>query len=288
MLQFTEMDLHVILGNNEKRSSNLSSLPDKDQLMQALSKFNSLPLPANVVDKLPISASLNGNNVNQLPLSGKARENTASPSTRDLLAALSTTSAGAASDAVDIQSQRSSQGSDSERSKSVCVGHDTPINFQKGLLEPSSAGGEKSSTSYQSPEDPDSNIQETHPNLPLQLFTSPAEDARTPPVGRKYFSSESSNPSAGRSPSSSPPVVQKLFPVQDSRGSPKAGENRNVKETRTNGCITSFQLFGGLITGSDSYSIQSSPYQTGYTSSSGSDHSPSSLNSDAQVFALIF
>nr|GMD03765.1 squamosa promoter-binding-like protein 14 [Ipomoea batatas] len=279
-------------GNNEKRSTNLSSLPDKDQLMQALSKINSLPLPANVVDKLPISGSLNGTNANQLPSSCKARENTASPSTRDLLTALSAASAGAASDAVDVQSQRSSQGSDSERSKSACVGHDTRINFQnRPPLELSSVGGEKSSTSYQSHEDLDSNIQETHHNLPLRLFTSPAEDVstHTPPVGRKYFSSESSNPSAGRSPSSSPPVVQKLFPVQDSRGSTNPDrifasreENRNVKETKTNGCITSFQLFGGLITGADSYSIQSSPYQTGYTSSSGSDHSPSSLNSDAQ------
>ncbi|CAH9145294.1 unnamed protein product [Cuscuta epithymum] len=281
-------------GNIENRSTNFPSLAtDKDQLIQALNKVNSLPLPTNVANKLPIPGSINGTNTNQFPSQCKAIESTPSPSTRDLLAALSAASgAAAASDVVDVHSQRSSHTSDSDRSKSACIGYDSHINLQRRPpLEISSTGGEKSSTSFQSQEDLESNIQETHPMLPLQLFTSPIEEdfPHTPPVGGKCLSSESSNPSAGRSPSSSPPVVQKLLPVQDSRVSRKPEktfscleENRNIKEAKTNGSIMPFQLFGGLITGADSYSIQSSPHRTGYTSSSGSDHSPYSLNSRTQ------
>ncbi|CBI40788.3 unnamed protein product, partial [Vitis vinifera] len=176
-------------GNNEVKSANNSSVPDRDQLIQILSKLNSLPLPADFAAKLPISGSLNRNTPGQSSSEHQNRLNgkTSSPSTMDLLAVLSATLAASAPDALAFLSQRSSQSSDSEK------------------------------TNYQSPME-DSDCQ--------------------------YFSSDSSNPMEERSPSSSPPVVQKL--------------------------------------GADNGAVQSFPYQAGYTSSSGSDHSPSSLNSDAQ------
>lgn len=74
-----------------------------------------------------------------------------------------------------------------------------------------------------------------------------------------------------RSPSSSSPVVQKLFPTKAFKGSSGNG-----------GAAVSLELFGGSNVGADNISIQSSPYRAGCTSS-GSDQSPSSSNSDPQV-----
>ncbi|KAL5565190.1 hypothetical protein UlMin_028354 [Ulmus minor] len=87
----------------------------------------------------------------------------------------------------------------------------------------------------------------------------------------KIFSSDSSNPTEERSPSSSPPVMQTLFPIQT------MAEMVN----RIHGYNRPFDLFRGSNKGADVGSLQSVPYHAGYTSS-GSDHSPSSLSSDAQ------
>jgi len=53
------------------------------------------------------------------------------------------------------------------------------------------------------------------PPLPLQLFTNSDRNNSTQNGNtRKYFSSDSSNPIDERSPSSSPPLMHKLFPLQ--------------------------------------------------------------------------
>ncbi|KAA8514748.1 hypothetical protein F0562_017927 [Nyssa sinensis] len=281
-------------GNNDAKGVNFSSVPNKDQLIQILSKINSLPLPADFAAELCMSGSLNRNvpepvaSDNQKRLNGDAT----SPSTMDLLTVLSSTLAGSAPDALSNLSQRSSHSSDDEKTKFGCQDQDIRLNLQKGpTLDFPSAGGE-SSTSYQSPvEDSDCQVQETRANLPLQLFSSSPEDDSPPKLASawKYFSSDSSNPMEERLPSSSPPIVRKLFPMHASR---ETGQREkmsmngevcaNAEASRTHACSTSLKLSGGANRGADNGSSQSIPYQAGYTSSSGSDRSPSSLNSDAQ------
>lgn len=208
----------------------------------------------------------------------------ASQSTMDLLAALSATLAPSAPDAT--LSQRSSHSSDSGKTKL----NGSPSQ-KRSPQEFPSVGGDRSSTSYQSPmEDSDCQVQETRVNLPLQLFSSSPENDSPPKLAssRKYFSSDSSNPIEERSPSASPPVVQKLFPMQTMAETVKTEKisatreiNANIDSSRVNGCNMPFDLFRGSNKATEAGSIQSVP-QAGYTSS-GSDHSPSSLNSDVQV-----
>lgn len=216
-----------------------------------------------------------------------------SQSTMDLLAVLSSTLAPSSPDAQAILSQRSSHSSDSGKSKINCHDQASGPNLQKrSPQEFPSVGGDRSSTSYQSPmEDSDCQVQETRVNLPLQLFSSSPENDSPPKLSssRKYFSSDSSNPIEERSPSSSPPVVQKLFPMQTMAETVKSEKisasreiNAHVDSSRIHGCNMPFDLFRGSNKGNDAGSTQSVPNQAGYTSS-GSDQSPSSLNSDVQV-----
>ncbi|PIN08569.1 hypothetical protein CDL12_18858 [Handroanthus impetiginosus] len=276
-------------GNTKDRSGNLSTIPDKDQLLQILSKINSLPLPANLV------AKLNGSIPNLVPSENQNQKNgtASSPSTMDLLAVLSATPGAPSSDAVEFQSQPSTEESESEKSKSLCVDQVSCLKLHRGpMMGFPTAGGERSGASYQSPmEEVDCRLQETSPSLHLQLFSSSPEDnsSRKLPPGGNYLSSNSSNPPEERSPVSSPPLVQDLFPMQTSRQTMKADRLSNgereiacVKATTSNGCSTSLQLFGRSIQATEKGSIQSSSYQAGYASSTMSDHSPSSLNSDAQ------
>ncbi|XP_031270291.1 squamosa promoter-binding-like protein 14 [Pistacia vera] len=280
-------------GKTEDKSINCSSVPDRDQLIMILSKINSLPLPPDLAAKLPSIGNLNRKNPEQpsSDFQNRLNGNSSSPSTMDLLAVLSATLATSAPDALTILSQRRSHGSDSEKTKSTCLDQATPNFHKRTTLEFPSVRGERSSTSYQSPiEDLDCQIQETHANLPLQLFSSSPEDDSPPKLSSsmKYFSSDSSNPTEERSLSSSP-VVQKLFPLQSTTETVKSEKksvsreaNANVEVSRTCGSVMPLELFRGSNRGTDHSSFQSFPYQTGYTSSSGSDHSPSSLNSDAQ------
>lgn len=284
-------------GNIEDRSTTCPLLPNKDQLIQILNKINSLPLPVDLAAKLPVSGNLNrivpdkvvSENQNRLNGNGNPCS-----STMDLLAVLSAKPATPAPDARVTVSQRSSQGSDTDRTNSDCLDQGTFLNLHNGpgVKFPSVGGGERSSTSFHSPvEDSDCQVMDAPGNLPLQLFSSSPENDSPPKLAssRKYFSSDSSNPMEERSPSSSPPVVQRLFPTHASREMLKpetmstSGEvTANGKGSRSRGCIPSLELFGGSNPVADNGSIQSSPYRAGYTSSSGSDQSPSSLNSDPQ------
>ncbi|XP_022769462.1 squamosa promoter-binding-like protein 14 [Durio zibethinus] len=280
-------------GKNEDKSINYSSVTNRDQLIQILSKINSLHLPMDLAAKLPNVGVLNRKNQDQ-PLVGQQNQlnekKTSSPSTVDLLAALSATLTSSSSDAFAILSQRSSQNSDSEKTKSTCPDNvAAPRTRNRAPLEFTSVGGE-SSTSYQSPvEDSECQIQETRAHLPLQLFSSSPEDDSPPKLASsgKYFSSDSSNPMEERSPSSSP-IVQKLFPMHSTAEAVKYEKmqigrdtNINAEGSRTHVSILPLELFSGSKKETGHSSFQHFPSQAGYTSS-GSDHSPSSLNSDAQ------
>ncbi|KAK4428241.1 Squamosa promoter-binding-like protein 14 [Sesamum alatum] len=276
-------------GNAENRSAKVAPIPDKDQMIQILSKISSLPLPADLAARLKGSIPNLISSEKQNQMNGNA----SSPTTMDLLAILSATPGAPSSDAFEIQSQPSTEGSDSEKTKSLCVDQAASLNLQRGpMMEFPAVGGEKTSTSYDSPmEEIDFHVQETSPSLPLQLFTPSPEDYRAvkSPSYRNFLSSGSSNPLEERSPLSSPPVVHNLFPMQTSRETMKddhlsnsEGEITIVKETMSNECSTSLQLFRDSTLATENGSNHSSPYRAGYMSSSGSDHSPSSLNSDAR------
>ncbi|XP_065881441.1 squamosa promoter-binding-like protein 14 [Euphorbia lathyris] len=284
-------------GKNEEKNLHSSLVPNKDQLIQILSKINSLPLPMDLASALSSIGSLNKKNPEQqsAELLNRLRGASSSPSTSDLLAVLSATLAASAPDALAFLSQRSSQSSDSEKSKlSYPVQSNGPDLQKRPITDfPTVGGGERSSSCFRSlVEDSDCQIQESHPNLPLQLFSSSPESNSPPKLAssRKYFSSGSSNPSEGRSsPSSSPPVVHKLFPLESTAETVKSEKmstsrdaNINAEGSRTHGSMLPLELFRVSNGGADQSSYQNFPYQAGYTSSSGSDHSPSSQNSDAQ------
>lgn len=275
-------------GNAEDMTRSSSPLPNKDQLMQILNKINSLPMPVDLVSKLPVSGNLK--NIDQekpsSDIQNKVNRKTGS-STMDLLGVLSGTS-----DAPENLSQKRNHGIVVDKTNSSCRDQTMVLNPPNQPAAELHSGGERSSTSFQSRgEDSDCQVLDTPLNLQLQLFSSSPEDDSPPKLAssRKYFSSDSSNPMEDRSPSSSPPVVQRLFPTKASRGRMKpesmstSGEvTANVKASSVHGGTMSLELFGGPNAGTDNISIQSSPYRAGYTSSSGSDQSPSSLNSDPQ------
>ncbi|KAK9075194.1 hypothetical protein SSX86_003515 [Deinandra increscens subsp. villosa] len=261
-------------GNTEDISRTSSPLPNKDQLIQILNKINSLPIP-------PVPGNLTNVDQDRPSESQKVNRETGSP-TMDFLGVLS---------GPDPLSQKRNHGVEADKRKS---GYPDQTMVLKPVTEVLS-GGERSTTSFQSRgEDSDCQVLDTPVNLQLQLFSSSPENDSPPELAssRKYFSSDSSNPTEEHSPSSSPPVMQRFFPPKPSRVRSKpeslstSGEvTVNVKASgggHGGGTTMSLELFGGPNGGTDNFSIQSSPYRAGYTSSSGSDQSPSSLNSDPQ------
>ncbi|KAL3639851.1 SBP domain [Castilleja foliolosa] len=256
-------------GSTVDKSGKLSTMTpekEKDNLMQQLlSKINLLPLPGHLESTPPFPKTMSpivSNQARSEKSENQMSEKASAPSTMDLLAVLSATPSDA-----ETQSQPSNEPSDSEKTKSTAHIDQT--------------------TSYHFPmEETD-----TSPSLQLQLFSSSPEDSsvRRFPLGGNYVSSNSSNPSEERSSPVSSPLVHNLFPMRTSRETTKDARLSNSEEEIayakpgvSNGCSTSLQLFGGSIKVNENGSIQSSPHRAGYTSSSGSDHSPSSLNSDAQ------
>ncbi|XP_042418770.1 squamosa promoter-binding-like protein 15 isoform X1 [Zingiber officinale] len=132
-------------------------------------------------------------------------------------------------------------------------------------------------------------VQQTRQSLPLQLF-GPVEYDNPPELGSaiKYLSSESSNPLEERSPSSSPPVTKKLFPLHSTLEGTKYAqalecreENATVELSSINGGSAPLELFRVSEMQTENATAQRLPSRGGYKSS-GSDHSPSSSNSDAQ------
>ncbi|KAH7684387.1 SBP domain-containing protein [Dioscorea alata] len=221
------LSLLTILARLQGKSTDKvgSSAPDKDHLTQILSKINSLPAPnsssmANVPKGLDLNAAL----VSQLPASEQQNKpnshQSSTSSTMDLLTAFSTALANSSPDtSLGAVSQGSSNCSAVDNTSAGQLQPATGANLlAKPIQVPSSVGAARSSSTLQSSiEVSDRQEREVEPSLPLQLFSSSAEDDSPPKFGGasvKYLSSESSNPMDEQSPSSSPPIAQKLFPLQ--------------------------------------------------------------------------
>lgn len=282
-----------IQGTTDEISVNNMLVPDKEHIVKILSKMNSLTLPRDLAARLSTFKNLNGAVMGQTSSKHQDGSNRdmSSPSTMDLLQVFSATLGSTVPNALSALSQGSSQSSDSDRTKLKSPDLSTGAVMHRGTVDLASVGGERSSSSNQSPvEDSDCQIQETRPNLPLQLFSSsPEDDSPTKlATSRKHYSSDSSNPTEERSPLSSPPMVQKLFPmrtlkeaIESEKMSTSTEINGSIELTR-NVPTVPLELFRDSDKGPDCGLYQSSPYQTGYTSSSGSDLSPSSLTLDSQ------
>ncbi|XP_010477355.1 PREDICTED: squamosa promoter-binding-like protein 14 isoform X1 [Camelina sativa] len=282
------MDLMALLtalasaqGKNDVKPVTSPAVPDREQLLQILNKINALPLPMDLVSKLNNIGSLARKNLDQ-PMANPTNDmNGASPSTMDLLAVLSSTLGSSSPDALAILSQGGFGNKDSDKTKLSSYDHGVTTNVEKRTFGFSSGGGERSSSSNQSPsQDSDSRAQDTRSSLSLQLFTSSPEDESRPTVAssRKYYSSASSNPVEDRSPSSSP-VMQELFPLQTSPETMRSKNHNNSSPSRT-GCLP-LELFGASNRGTANPNFKGFGQQSGYASS-GSDYSSPSLNSDAQ------
>lgn len=280
-------------GKFGERSKTCSQLPQKDRLVHILDRINSLPLQADLAANLANAGNLCMSGLGQTSSNhhDKLNQNKSSPSTMDLLTVLSATLSASAPDAIAILSQKCGPSSDSEKSRTSVADKTTEHSLQtRQPLEFASIGAEKSSGSYQSPvEDSIGQVQETPINLPLQLFSSSPEDESPPkmPSSRKYISSDSSNPVEEMSPSSSPSLVQKQFALQGVTEGIKSDKiligrvtNAHKEASLSIECNISLDLFRGSNNRVQPSSAQSVPVQAGYTSS-GSDHSPASLNSDA-------
>ncbi|XP_010270607.1 PREDICTED: squamosa promoter-binding-like protein 14 [Nelumbo nucifera] len=286
--------LSRLQGNIVDKSANGPSTPDRERLIQILNKINALPFSGNSASRLPVPCSFDLN-VSQEASSdslNKTNGNTPVPSTTDLLAALSAALAAATPDAIALLSQRNSKSCDDDKSKLNSLDQAGGFHLQKKPISGCpSIGGERSNSTSQSPvETPDCQVHISRPNLPFQLFSSSPEGGSLPKLGssRRYFSSDSSNPLEERSPSSSP-IVQKLFPLHSEaeilkheRMSMSGEDNATIETSTTRGWTSPLELSKGPNGRLESGSAQNLQYQGGYTSSSGSDHSPSSSNSDAQ------
>ncbi|KAH9302679.1 hypothetical protein KI387_014262 [Taxus chinensis] len=134
-------------------------------------------------------------------------------------------------------------------------------------------------------------------SLPLQLFNSSDRNSIQNGVTRKYFSSDSSNPIEERSPSSSPPLVQKLFPLHSG---PETRENDSISVCKDDNLALDTSPSNDGCSPCNLPKVGRKPHQNfmsrllfqgsrspaqlaGYTSSSsGSDQSPASSNSDSR------
>ncbi|KAE9605245.1 putative transcription factor SBP family [Lupinus albus] len=275
-------------GKFEEISKISSQVPqDKDHLVQIL---NRLALPADLASKLLNVGNFNGNVQTSSYDHDKLNQSTA-PLTKNLLAGLSTTLSTSAPDATASLSQNCSQSTDSEKSRTSAEQIvETNLQTRQPLLEFTSVGGERSSGSSQSPVE-DSDCPEVRVNLPLQLFSRSPEDECLPKMvsSQKYVSSDSSNPVEERSLSSSPPIVEMQFNLKSvTRGlNPESFSIRreidaNKEAMQSLSCNISLHLSNRSNSRIQPGSLQSVPFQPPGYASSGSDHSPPSLNSDAQ------
>lgn len=258
---------------------------------------------ADSSSRLPVSEGFDLN-VSEAPQQGsfehspRGSENPTAPSTRNLLAVVSAALTASAPEAIASLSQGSSDSSGNDKAKVQCAEPATDVNSRSKPVQTFPlAGVVRTNCISQSPiEVPEQPVHEARPSLPLQLF-GPAEGDSAPKMGSliKYLSSESSNPVEKRSPSSSPPVTQKLFPLHSAEESMKHARMSNCKEdnatvelSTSHGWNAPLELFKESQRRVENGAVRKHPYQAGYTSSSGSDHSPSSSNSDAQVTGLSY
>lgn len=282
-------------GNNAGKITNgaPAPLPDRDRLIQILSKLNPSAGATNPPN-FPVSGGFDLNVSQQVPSEhlSKINGNASAPSTMDLLAVLSA-AVGASSPDTLANLSRSSHSSNDDKTKTNGSDQPAGCNYQKKPISGYQPFGmERSCTTFHSPvEVSDGQAHEVHPSLPLQLFTSSLEEDCPSKMdsARKYLSSDSSNPMEERSPSSSPPVVHKLFPLRNASENMKheslstSGEdNATAEVSTTRGWNPPMEFFKESSSRARNSVVQNSSYQVGYASSSGSDHSPSSSKCDSQ------
>ncbi|XP_074564842.1 squamosa promoter-binding-like protein 15 [Curcuma longa] len=262
--------LSPLKGNYHDKPSGISPPPDSDRLVQLISK-----LSASISGDPSERATPGGFDLNtcqDAPLGSLEKS---------IKAVLSAALAASITPVPASLSQGSSKSSGNPKAivqnadPSLHANlHDKPTNVYSSVALTSKGIS-------QSPTDvPRQVVQQPHQSLPLQLF-GPSDDDNPPAEGFaiKYLSSESSNPTEERSPSSSSPVTKKLFPLHSTLEEEKytgrshyREENATVELSTIHGASATLDLFQNFERSAD---------HVGYKSNC-SDHSPSSSNSDVQ------
>ncbi|PIA26307.1 hypothetical protein AQUCO_09500046v1 [Aquilegia coerulea] len=257
-------------------------MPDIDQAIHMPNKINSLTVAPNSTSRFPSTGGFDLNLVEQVPLEDPKflNGNTSAASTTDSLAVDSAALVVSRPDTLTALSQRSSQDNVDDKIKVDCPDHEAGFSLQKRATpcSPSVKASNKQS-------------QEACPTFPLQLFSSSPEGESPLKLesSRNYLSSCSSDPMEERSPSSSPPVVRRLFPLQAELENIKhgcvsvsGGDNGMIATSTANIWNSSYELHNSSSPKADNRLFCNVTSEPRYTSSSGSDHSPSSSNSDFQ------
>ncbi|XP_020266067.1 squamosa promoter-binding-like protein 15, partial [Asparagus officinalis] len=276
--------LAKLQGNNAGKPAN-APLPDRERLIQILSKINSLSKntsPKSTGFDLNISQPIQEESRD---LSCTENGNLTALSTIDLLAVLSAALAVSSPDVLVSLSQGSNYSGGGDKTKMPSVETAADANSHSRPAQTFTSSGNRLPPLDSS----NRSRQEARQTLPLQLFGS-AEDDSPPKLASsvKYFSSVSSNPMEDRSPSCSPPVAQKVFPLHSAterkheRMSVCLEDDGAVERSMSREWTTPLELFKESERRVENGVVHSLPYQGGYASSSVSDHSPSSTNSDAQ------
>ncbi|XP_047085812.1 squamosa promoter-binding-like protein 15 [Lolium rigidum] len=276
-------------GGNVGKLPTIPPLPDKENIVQIISKINSIS-NANPPGKSPPSEviDLNATHVQQQNSVQKAADATDKqnvPSTMDLLTVLSGALGASTPETNTSQSQGSSDSSGNNKSKSRSTEPACVVNsHEEAIRSFPAAGMMRSNSTHGSPD--------REPYLSLQLFGNNIEGIPAKmDTANKYLSSESSNPMDERSPSSSPPVTHTFFPtrpVNEGARHPRAadyGEDAATVEnstTRAWFAQPQLELFKDSERPTENGSPPNPTYQSCYASTSGSDHSPSTSNSDGQ------
>ncbi|KAL5220789.1 hypothetical protein ABZP36_025502 [Zizania latifolia] len=279
-------------GSNAGKLPSIPPMPDKDNLVQIISKINSIN-NANSVTKSPPSeaADLNAShgcqNQDSVQKMTNGLDKQTAPSTMDLLTVLSTALATSPPDTNTSQSQGSSDSSGNNKSKSPSTEPANAINSHEKSIRAFSAT-RINGTPESPPEIYKQTDRETQPYLSLRLFGSTEDDIPCKmDTANKYLSSESSNPLDERSPSSSPPITRKFFPIrsvdEDARIADYGEDTATVEVSTSRGwCAQPLELFKDSERPMENGSPPNPAYQSCYASTSCSDHSPSTSNSDGQ------
>lgn len=247
--------LAKLQGNNADKPINSSSLPTKDQLVQVLTKINSLQ--KNMPPK-EMGFDLNISQQEPPEQSCKTNENQPPESVPDLLNILTSFS------------QNSSYISGDDKTKLQSI-------------ETTGDANSHSKTTHSSPSNGNGRPPLAKRTAPFKLFGSSGDDS-PPNLASSviYVSSESSNPMEDRSPSCSPPMQKKLFPLNSSSKQVWEYNNGTNEASIGQGWVAPHDFFKDAERRIENTGIHSVTHQGGYASSSVSDHSPSSSNSDAQ------
>lgn len=276
-------------GGNVGKLPSIPPMPDKDNIVQIISKINSInnansPAKSPPSEVIDLNAS-HGQQQISVQKATKVIDKQTVPSTMDLLTVLSGALGASTPETNTSQSQGSSDSSGNNKSKSHSTEPACVVNsHEKSIRSFPAAGMLRSNSTHGSPD------RDNHPFLSLQLFGNTVDIPAKMDTTNKYLSSESSNPMDERSPSSSPPITHTFFPtrsVNEGARHPRIadyGEDAaTVENSATRGwCAPPLELFKDSERPTENGSPPNPTYQSCYASTSGSDHSPSTSNSDGQ------